>query len=109
MIWKEGGDTKIRQCPKDPKFGLLVNWTKGGVPATLSKCEVSTHMHCMQKADASEIVKTGDIVRAAYDLDYGKDVVWSWSGAWEPSRTSPPFHPSPPSRGIHPSPPSCGI
>jgi hypothetical protein len=72
-IWKEGGGTKIRQCPKDPKFGLLVDWTKGGAPATLSKCEVGTHMHCMHKADASEIVKTGDIVRAAYDLNYGKD------------------------------------
>ncbi len=72
-IWKEGGGTKIRQCPTDPKFGLLVNWTKGGAPATLSKCEVSTHMHCVQKADACEIVKTGDIVRAAYDLNYGNE------------------------------------
>jgi hypothetical protein len=72
-IWKEGGGTKIRQCPTDPKFGLLVNWTKGGAPATLSKCEVSTHMHCVQKADASEIVKKGDIVKAAYDLNYGNE------------------------------------
>ena len=27
----------------------------------------------LQKADASEIVKLGDIVKEAYDLNYGKD------------------------------------
>ena len=59
--------------PKDPKFGLLVNWAKGGGPATLSNCSVPTElMHHVQKADA-EMVHTGDIVKAACDLNYGAD------------------------------------
>jgi hypothetical protein len=60
--------------PNDPKLSLLVNWTKGGAPATLSNCAIDRkYMGIVQKADASEIVKTGDIVSAAYDLNYGKD------------------------------------
>ena len=59
--------------PNDLQFGLLVNWTTEGAPSTLSNCAMDRKDIVVQKADASEIVKSGDIVKTAYDLNYGRD------------------------------------